>query len=155
MNTQLILARTDGGCAALIVNQVVVAQANTTAEIDQLVTTAAHQLSKALRVPLVECQVDVPVEMDGTWDWPDLLGMLPPVKEQLAEQGLVVYCWEESGVHPDTELGPGDGWDELCFDTAPPLAGTPYQILVPLHEASDLVPNEAENHCADPMSVPA
>jgi hypothetical protein len=78
MQTQLILARTESGCAALIVNQVVVAEANTTAAIDKLVTAAGRQLSEALQVPLVECQVEVPAELDGKWEWSDLLGLLPP-----------------------------------------------------------------------------
>lgn len=77
MQTQLILARTESGCAALIVNQVVVAEANTTAAIDKMVTTAGRQLSEALQVPLVECQVEVPAELDGKWEWTDLLGLLP------------------------------------------------------------------------------
>lgn len=77
MTHQLILARTTSGCAALIVNQVVVAHADTTAEIDKLVTTAARQLSTALHVPLVECEVEPPEALDGKWEWQDLFGLLP------------------------------------------------------------------------------
>ncbi|WP_157645480.1 hypothetical protein [Burkholderia ubonensis] len=136
MNAQVILARATGyNCAALFVNQIVVAEANSTAEIERLVVKASHQLSTALGVPLVECTVDVPDEMDGKWGWPDLYTMLPPVAEQLAKQPLVVYGWQEGGVHPDTEQGPGDAWDELCFDANPPQAGTPYIIFAPVHQA--------------------
>lgn len=136
MKTQLILARAIGyNCAALFVNQVVVAVANSTAEIEKLVVNAATQLSVALGAPLVECEVEVPVDMDGTWEWADLLDSLPPVKEQLAKHPFLVYCWSEGGVQPDTPEGPGDAWDELSFDTQSPIAGTPYLILAPLYES--------------------
>lgn len=136
MKPQLILARTDIGSAALFVNQVVVAEGTLSPEVDQLVVKAAHQLSVALGVPLLECQIEVPDELDGKWAWSDLLDKLPPVAEQLTKHSLVVYCWQEGGVYPDSERGPGDAWDELCFDTEPPQAGTPYFILAPVHESS-------------------
>lgn len=80
----LVLARTDGGCTALFVNEVVVAEANTTAIIDRLVVKAAQRLSFSLGVPLVECTIDVPDELDGIWEWPDLYPMLPLEGHQLA-----------------------------------------------------------------------
>lgn len=80
----LVLARTDGGCTALFVNEVVVAEANTTAAIDRLVVKVAHRLRFALGVPLVECTIDVPEELDGTWEWPDLYSMLPLGEQQRA-----------------------------------------------------------------------
>ncbi|KVP39848.1 hypothetical protein [Burkholderia ubonensis] len=138
MKAQVILARAVGyNCAALIVNQVVVAEANSIPEIERLVVTAARQLSLALGVPLVECEVQVPDELDGKWVWSDLVMMLPPVQEQMAKHNFLVYCWQEGGVHQDTEHGPGDAWDELCFDTQAPMAGTPYLILAPIHETRD------------------
>ena len=75
VKAQLILAR-GYACTALFINQVVVAEANSTPEIDRLVVRAARQLSVALRVPLVECLVEVPDQMDGIWEWPDLLDKL-------------------------------------------------------------------------------
>lgn len=144
MKAQLILARANGyGCAALFVNQVVVAEANSTPEIDRLIDKAARQLSCALGVPLVECLVEVPDEMDGIWQWPDLLDKLPPVQVQLAKHELLVYCWNEGGVHPATQDGPGDAWDELCFDTQSPVAGTPYLLMAPIHETGFGVLDEA------------
>lgn len=80
----LVLARTDGGCTALFVNEVVVAEANTTATIDRLVVKAAHRMSFALGVPLVECTIEVPAEMDGIWEWPALYQMLPLGEHQPA-----------------------------------------------------------------------
>jgi hypothetical protein len=137
MKHQLILARAIGyNCAALIVNQVVVAEAGTPSEIDRLVVTAARQLSVAMGEPLVECAVAVPEEMDGTWVWSDLVELLPPMQEQTARHELVIYCWSEGGVHPATVDGPGDAWDELCFDTQAPIAGTPYFMLAPLHQVA-------------------
>jgi hypothetical protein len=136
MKPQLILARTDGGCAALIVNQVVVAEANSTPDIDRLVVKAAQQLSVALGSSLIECNLDVPDEMDGKWEWSDLLELLPPVQEQISRQRLVIYCWSEGGVHPATVEGPGDAWEELRFDTQAPVAGTPYFLLAPLHQVA-------------------
>lgn len=73
----LVLARTDGGCTALFVNEVVVAEANTMAVIDRLVVKAAQRLSFSLGVPLVECTINVPAELDDIWEWPDLYSMLP------------------------------------------------------------------------------
>lgn len=132
MTTQLILARTAGGGAALFVNQAVVLEAKSTEEVDRLVVSAAHKLSAALGVPLVECLVDA--LGDGNWVWPDLVEKLAPVAAHLEKQPFLVYCWEEGGSHADTEQGPGDAWDNLCFDTQPPMAGTPYLILAPIHE---------------------
>lgn len=80
----LVLARTDGGCTALFVNEVVVAEANTTVAIDRLVVKAAHRLSFALGVPLVECTIEVPDELDGIWEWPALYQMLPRGEQQRA-----------------------------------------------------------------------
>lgn len=83
MKAKVMLVRANGyGCSALIVNNVVVAEANTTVAIDRLVHTAAHQLRAALKVPLVECTVDVPPEMDGTWEWTDLVPLLPGPTEE-------------------------------------------------------------------------
>ena len=79
MLNQLILARTTGGCTAVFVNQVVVAEANSTADIDRLVVKTAHQLSNSLGVPLLECSVEVPAKLDGKWAWADLYPMLQPV----------------------------------------------------------------------------
>lgn len=135
MQHQVILARAAGYvCAALIVNQIVIAEASSTPEIERLVVTAAHRLSAALNVPLVECEVEVPAAMDGNWVWSDLLDHLPPVKQLLDKHEFVVYCWNEGGVHPATQDGPGDAFDELCFDMQAPLAGTPYLLLAPIHE---------------------
>jgi hypothetical protein len=137
MKHQLILARAVGyRSAALIVNQVVVAEADSTAEIERLVVTAARQLSVATGEPLVECDVHVPEEMDGKWVWSDLVELLPPVQEQKSRHELVIYCWSEGGVHPATVDGPGDAWDELCFDTQAPVAGMPYIVLAPLHQVA-------------------
>jgi len=142
MKNQLILARAIGyNCAAVILNQVVVAEANSMPEIE--VIKAAKQLSNALRVPLMECEVEVPASMDGAWEWPDLLEKLPPVKEQLAKHPFLAYCWSEGGVHPDIQDGPGDAWDELCFDTQSPMAGTPYLIMAPVHESGFCVLDNA------------
>jgi hypothetical protein len=138
MNTQLILVRTDTGCLGVFVNQVLVVESTSLPFSDGLVINTARQLSTALRVPLVECEVVIPDEMDEIWSWSDLLAMLPPMVEQVAKKSLVVYCWQEGGVYPDTEQGPGDAWDELCFDTEPPKAGTPYYILVPAHESGNV-----------------
>ena len=132
MTTQLILARTTGGCAALFVNQAVVLEANSTDEIG-LVVSAAQKLSKALRVPLRECTVNAPA--DGNWAWSDLYEKLPQVVPELEKQAFLVYCWEEGGIHPDTEQGPGDAWDDLCFDMQAPQPGTPYLILAPIHKS--------------------
>lgn len=140
MNVQLILARTTSGCTALFVNQVVVAEANTTAGIDRLVVKAARALSLSLGVPLTECTVDVPDEMGGTWVWSDLYPVLPPVAKEIAASELVAYCWSEGGVHPDTEQGPGDAWDDLCFDLSPPVPDTPFIVLVPLGTTSKVQP---------------
>lgn len=136
MKTQLILARAVGyHCAALFVNQqVVVSESNSMTVAD--VVDSAKKLSGALGLPLIECEVEVPVEMDGKWQWPDLLERLPPLQEQIARQELVIYCWSEGGVHPATVDGPGDAWDELCFDTQAPQAGTPYFLLAPLHQVA-------------------
>jgi hypothetical protein len=134
MQNQVILARTTGGCAAVFVNQIVVAEANSTVELDKMVETTGRQLSKALGVPLVECTVEAPG--DGNWAWPDLYAVLPPVVEQMARAepaGFVGYCWSERG--------------ELCFDLDPPEGGTPYFVLNMLHEsranAADLVRAQA------------
>lgn len=83
----LVLARTDGGCTALFVNEVVVAEANTTAVIDRLVVKAAQRLSFSLGVPLVECTINVPDELDGIWEWSDLYPMLPLEGHPLANLG--------------------------------------------------------------------
>lgn len=133
MTTQLILARTTGGRAALFVNQAVVLEAKSTDEIDSLVASAAQKLSKALGVPLMACTVDAPA--DGNWVWSDLYENLPQVVTELEKQAFLVYCWEEGGIHPDTEQGPGDAWDDLCFDVQAPQPGTPYLILAPIHES--------------------
>jgi hypothetical protein len=135
MHTQLILARTTSGCAALFVNQSVVAEANSTAEIDKLVDTAARKLAAALGVPLVECTVEAPA--DGNWVWSDLYAQLPPVAEHIGKAGLVVYGWREDWREPDTERGPGEYADEMCFDITPPKAGTPYLVLAPLYEVRE------------------
>ncbi|MBK3779871.1 hypothetical protein G3A43_06360 [Paraburkholderia aspalathi] len=132
MRTQLILARSTSGCAALFVNQSVVAEANSTAEIDKLVDTAARKLAAALGVPLVECTVDAPA--DGNWVWSDLYALLPPVAEQIDKAGFVVYGWREDWREPDTQRGPGEYADEMCFDIMLPKPGTPYFVLAPLHE---------------------
>lgn len=136
MKTQLILARALGyGCVALIVNQVVVAEATLAAESNLFVDKAARELSRALGVPLEECEVEVPDEL-VKWEWCDLLQYLPAVQEQVAKHDFVLYCWSEGGMHADTQDGPGDAWDEMCLDTEPPQAGTPYHILAPVHESS-------------------
>lgn len=135
MKTQLILARAIGyHCAALFVNQqVVVSESNSMTVAD--VVDSARKLSGALGVSLIECEVEVPAEMDGNWQWSDMLERLPPLQEQIARQELVIYCWSEGGVHPATVDGPGDAWDELCFDAQAPQAGTPYFMLAPVHRA--------------------
>jgi hypothetical protein len=107
MQTQLILVRTESGCAALIVNQVVVAEANTSAAIDKLVTTAGRQLSEALQVPLVECQVEVPAELDGKWEWPDLLALLPArayVRSIEAAEAALKAHQSAMGVEGDADI---------------------------------------------------
>jgi hypothetical protein len=79
MTTTLMLARTTSGCVALMANKAVVAEAATTDEMDRLVVNAARQLSKAIGVPVVEHTVEVPDELDGKWEWPDLFYLLPPM----------------------------------------------------------------------------
>lgn len=74
---ELILAHTDGGCTAVFLNGLVIAEANTTPQIHQLVVKAAHQLSNSLGIPVVECTVNVPDELDGKWEWADLYPLLP------------------------------------------------------------------------------
>lgn len=151
MKASLILARTDGGCTALIVNNVVVAKAETTAEIDQLVVTAATQLSAALRIPLVECVVEVPDALDGKWVWADLIPLLPPVEQELAKHPLVAYCWEEEVVHHDT-YGPEELSSELCFDTNPPIEGTPFTALVPVGTTREDAENAVSSSLMDEFS---
>ncbi|HDR9106016.1 hypothetical protein P5X00_36400 [Paraburkholderia sp. A2RO-4L] len=132
MKPQLILARAIGyKCFAVFLNQIVVAETSAMSDVD--VVKTAKQLSIALRVPVVECAVEVPDELDGIWEWPDMLAKLPPVEEQIARQPFVIYSWSEGGVHPGTVDGPGDAWDGVCFDFEPPVAGTPYHILAPVH----------------------
>lgn len=96
MTNQVILARTDSGCAALIINRLIVAEAATTAEVDKLVTTAAHQTSIALRVPLIECDIVVPDELDGKWAWKDLLKFLPSSAPSV----------NPTAVNPDDHISP-------------------------------------------------
>jgi hypothetical protein len=136
MKNQLILARAVGyHCAALFVNQqVVVSESNSTTVDD--VTNSAKKLSGALGAPLIECEVEVPAEMDGRWVWPDLLEYLPPVREEAAKRAFVIYCWSEGGVHPDTVHGPGDAWDDICFGMQAPMPGTPYLMLTPVLSAA-------------------
>lgn len=135
MTTQLILARTTSGCIALFVNQTAVLEEYQTNH--RQVEEAARRLSVSLGVPLVECTVEVPDELDGKWVWPDLLNLLPPVQEQMRKHPFVVYGWQEGGVHEATWAGPGDAWDEAFFDFEPPIAGTPYAIFAPLYESRE------------------
>lgn len=149
MSTSAILAHAKGyGCAALIVNQVVISEYVTTAEVGQ-VAAEAHKLCKALRVSLVECTVDVPEELDGKWQWVDLLPLLPPVARELERHPLVVYGWQEGGIHPDTPEGPGDAWDELYFDVNPPMPGTPFQLFVPVCESRPSAETSVRTHVID------
>ena len=48
---------------------------------------------------------------------------------QMSNNKPFAYVWQEFQRTPDTQDGPGDVIDELCFDTEPPTEGTPYMNL--------------------------
>lgn len=48
---------------------------------------------------------------------------------KLSEQKPIAFMWAESGSDTDTHEGPGDAFENICFDTETPIGDTPYQEL--------------------------
>lgn len=89
MKHQVVLAHADSGCFALIINQIVVAESDLTKDSIKLVKGAARETSVALRVPLIECTFVIPEEIDGNWEWNEVLHLLLPALPGLAQSSLV------------------------------------------------------------------
>jgi hypothetical protein len=145
MKAQLILAQAGERLALFVNAKLVVSYSNEDelefSEVPSLTTEhrvryTAEQLAEALQAPL--CKVTIPPFADMSLTWPErfdealeaALGAPSPEHES-----VVVYAWEEGGVHPDTQDGPGDAWSEVCTDVNPPEAGTPFIVLVPLAQS--------------------
>jgi len=135
MQSRLIYASTlDGTHAALFINGAVVL---TQSHADQkdCVSRTAERIARALQVTLYSCVVTPPADWSGNWQelHDDVDKRAPASPDE--QHDMVVYAWQEGGVHPDTEHGPGDAWADMCFDLDPPKPGTPYFVLVPFGES--------------------
>lgn len=141
MKSQLILAQAGTDRLALFVNAKLVLSysMDEIEDAEQRIIASAHQLAAALHAPLSVATIPAFTAESQTWQerFEEVLAAVAgDASKSLDEQhNMVVYAWQEGGIHPDTEDGPGDAFDEMCFDLSPPMPGTPYVVLVPLGES--------------------
>ena len=138
MKAQLILAQAGDRLALFVNAKLVLSYSNDDIEdAEQRILASAQQLATALSAPLCAVKISPFADDDQTWQerFDEVLAAALGVKRLTDYEDLVVYMWQEGGIHPDTQDGPGDAWDDIAFDLSAPKVGTPFAVLVPLAQS--------------------
>ncbi|MEX3984163.1 hypothetical protein AB4Y45_34990 [Paraburkholderia sp. EG287A] len=138
MKAQLILAQAGDRLALFVNAKLVLSYTDDDIEdAEQRILTSAQQLATALNSPLCTVKLAPFAGDEQTWQerYEEVLAGALGVPKLTDHDDLVIYMWDEGGVHPVTQDGSGDAYDDMAFDLSPPQAGTPFIVLVPLAES--------------------